>query len=816
MDRQAFHGLPPEPGHLGANPENSLNTPKNTARGCTQDNTYKWTVHVQLPLPEAGRPDQTELWNNQQGSRDSKQPKHADTNADTRSGYMQQECPQQTETEPMRSSAASPEPGQQRIASISTPKQPTANQPMLHSPTGLGRLSKASTAFLQATSLSIAADGATGDKEVLTQHRILSSCSSAATTPKTGSLTKPNYLPLRTRRQHTTSVSQVTQGNNAALCLFDHGCSNTFYQHLLEACVLYSNASMLLMALQYCSKPKGGTNCNQRQQDDNQLKACTASTRMQLTPTKDADLRSSSNKLAVARSPWHYVKIARARHDKRSTQMAAGRAQRMHCYSMRFKDTAILEYERVVIRLQLTPTNTEEEPLRVDLTAADFKTSEGHVNVQIMTCSDPKRPISLQLYTSPYKIYTFHSDLECSLPQYQTQTEVKGHNRRSYWQIPQDTNPPSNTTYKQLLQMALHQNRVVACCQEPCHAAPKTVWVYCPTHLLVMPRLEDRLIPSWVNNTFSIIQDPVDTHLYAAVPAGQGLMPANKLRVTPEQWAWLPADYFLEHFGISALASSHERKLYVKRLPKAARHALRPLEPARALPSDAMTLLRQHTYARRSLPAQIGQQIGDAYGKEGAERAEQQEQQHKISGKGPVQKPGVIGSTEHTMAVLRPVPPLLPSMQGGGKIPRTTQKRCSKAPYTVKRRPKPEHGSRRIDDMLGAAVPGLALGSTSTKASTKQNPPAPHAHQPEHVARPLHTSRYDRQYHVNPLFEPDGERQDAIMSENEDEEAMMIDSEEEDVIMIDHEEPSGTCDETLMRNRGHLDAQPQVPSSNTL
>ena len=69
---------------------------------------------------------------------------------------------------------------------------------------------------------------------------------------------------------------------------------------------------------------------------------------------------------------------------------------------------------------------------------------------------------------------------------------------------------------------------------------------------------------------------------------------------------------------------------------------------------------------------------------------------------------------------------------------------------------------------------------------------------------------------MNPLFEPDGERQDAIMSENEDEEAMMIDIEEEDVIMIDHEEPSGTCDETLMRNRDHLDAQPQVPSSNTL
>ena len=69
---------------------------------------------------------------------------------------------------------------------------------------------------------------------------------------------------------------------------------------------------------------------------------------------------------------------------------------------------------------------------------------------------------------------------------------------------------------------------------------------------------------------------------------------------------------------------------------------------------------------------------------------------------------------------------------------------------------------------------------------------------------------------MNPLFEPDGERQDAIMSENEDEEAMMIDSEEEDVIMIDHKEPSGTCDETLMRNRDHLDAQPQVPSSNTL
>jgi len=56
----------------------------------------------------------------------------------------------------------------------------------------------------------------------------------------------------------------------------------------------------------------------------------------------------------------------------------------------------------------------------------------------------------------------------------------------------------------------LPQNRVVECCQAPCHVAPKTAWVYCPTLLLKMPRLEDRLIPSWVNSTFSIIQDPVD------------------------------------------------------------------------------------------------------------------------------------------------------------------------------------------------------------------------------------------------------------------------------------------------------------------
>lgn len=231
----------------------------------------------------------------------------------------------------------------------------------------------------------------------------------------------------------------------------------------------------------------------------------------------------------------HHVKIAKARQARRRCKRTAARLKRMHYHSFRSKDTAILEYHQTVVELHLMLTNDENEPLRVDLIAGEFHNCHGYANVQIMPSTDPNRPVSLLIDASPYRTYTFCSALNCKMPQDMRCNDLpKGKSQkhsRAHLQQPATANPECNT-YKKLLQMAQHQNNAVASWQEThCYPTPKTVWVYCPTHLLLVPRIEDRLMPSWVNSSFVIVQDPLDEHLYAAIPAGQ-TMPSPGHQVT--------------------------------------------------------------------------------------------------------------------------------------------------------------------------------------------------------------------------------------------------------------------------------------------
>lgn len=135
----------------------------------------------------------------------------------------------------------------------------------------------------------------------------------------------------------------------------------------------------------------------------------------------------------------------------------------------------------------------------------------------------------------------------------------------------------ARTTFDQLLGLATHQVQLVDCQHSPLQH--KSAWVYCPPHLLNMPHLEDRLIPLWVNDLFNLLQDTVHEHLYLAMPAKD----PPDLTTRPRGWVWVPADYFLQCFGVaSSKQTLHDQRCYSRRLPRTARQRLRTQNPATA------------------------------------------------------------------------------------------------------------------------------------------------------------------------------------------------------------------------------------------
>ena len=354
--------------------------------------------------------------------------------------------------------------------------------------------------------------------------------------------------------------------------------------------------------------------------------------------------------------------------------------------------------------------------------------------------------------------------------------------------------PEARTTYEQLHGLAHH----LTGCQQS-----KSAWVYCPTYLLSMPNLEDRLIPLWVNDLFNLLQDNVHEQLYLAMPAKD----PPDLSVRPcRGWAWVPADYFLRCFHLASTKQAlHEQKLYDRRLPQTARRWIRQPIPATAgKPSDhretgeTMSLhyvestLGRYAVHRAGFSRQdaaTAELLGEEWQNESHGQADPRPRVYTTIPREQDSLRTFQGtSTGASCEGLSLVPPPMPSMQGAGKTFKAPQTRGPKAPHTVKRRSKPEQGMRRIDAMLRAAVPGMAPGN----APTKQKPFETAAPQPHNIAAAPHISRNGPQHRPDPLVEPD--------------------SEDEDVIMIDHdmEGLSEPCHKPSSPNWGYADVQRQV------
>ena len=394
---------------------------------------------------------------------------------------------------------------------------------------------------------------------------------------------RPGYLPLRSSKKNSSSLRGGDDRKTDSTCMYNNLEQpaniniSPWYPQIMLMSIMYSAANA---NLQYCAQLGDMNSSKERYCDTAQsISACRGCSMMQLAGRHLP--MGPCRQYTTAATASHHVKLAKARQARRRCKRTAARLKRMYYYTFRSKDTAILEYPRTVVELHLRLTYDEDEPLRVDLIAGEFHNCHGYANVQIMPSTDPSRHVSLLIDASPYRIYKVCSALNCKMPHDMRCNNLPNNKSlrhpRVHPQQPATANLECNT-YKKLLQMAQHQTNAVASWQEThCYPTPKTVWVYCPTHLLLVPRIEDRLMPSWVNGSFVIVQDPLDEHLYAAIPAGQTLLPPGQADLRPEQWAWLPADLFLEHYGISATASAQERRAYVRRLPKAARKTLRPV-----------------------------------------------------------------------------------------------------------------------------------------------------------------------------------------------------------------------------------------------
>lgn len=263
----------------------------------------------------------------------------------------------------------------------------------------------------------------------------------------------------------------------------------------------------------------------------------------------------------------------------------------------------------------------------------------------------------------------------------------KGRQRRT------KPNPPgrgddSPNTYRQLEQLALLQAPATAASNDTPYKA--SAWVYCHTSLLQIPRIESRLIPLWVNTHFSLSQDP--THnLYAALP----LCPS--MHSTKEHWEWVPAAFFLSHFGFQAgPASRHPCKTYPTRLPKSARKYLNlpGPNPAPRPTQPNITNLAAYAYAASKMPSPQPQQASR-------------------------QQPLTPGSPTY--------PSTLSDRQGG---PGNPQRQATR--------------QQRQDRMLANAVPGLNAGSSAAAAGS--NPASRTTQHPNAL--------FDNpDIHANPLYE---------------------------------------------------------------
>ena len=250
------------------------------------------------------------------------------------------------------------------------------------------------------------------------QHPFPSSCY-AGTRPKADHMMRPGYLPLRSSKKNSSSVRGGDDRKTDSTCMYNNLEQpaniniSPWYPQIMLMSIMYSAANA---NLQYCAQLGDMNSSKERYCDTAQsISACRECSMMQLAGRHLP--MGPCRQYTTAATASHHVKLAKARQARRRCQRTAARLKRMHYYTFRSKDTAILEYPRTVVELHLRLTYDEDEPLRVDLIAGEFHNCHGYANVQIMPSTDPSRPVSLLIDASPYRIYKVCSALNCKMPQ---------------------------------------------------------------------------------------------------------------------------------------------------------------------------------------------------------------------------------------------------------------------------------------------------------------------------------------------------------------------------------------------------------------
>ena len=133
---------------------------------------------------------------------------------------------------------------------------------------------------------------------------------------------------------------------------------------------------------------------------------------------------------------------------------------------------------------------------------------------------------------------------------------------------------PGKNTFCQLEYMINHHEELVSSIKGPGNDNTDLRLGNCPNACIEnVPRMERRLINSWIDPAFIVHQDQIHEHLYAVLPKATS-PPSPR---TPA-WGWLPADFFVHHFGLEANThTTYPWQIYTRRLSKRARKLLQAI-----------------------------------------------------------------------------------------------------------------------------------------------------------------------------------------------------------------------------------------------
>ena len=355
------------------------------------------------------------------------------------------------------------------------------------------------------------------------------------------------------------------------------------------ACIL--NATAVLTSYQSRSKKAGDTTAKARAQ--NMPQSCPISQIYQmLQDFQCSKARQRLTHALVENSRWpHYLKLALARQSRRRVQRRSG---------------PLLCKAYMLHRVGFVPKCHKAGALpKQGLTRHD---PVAHPQPP----SDSQSPLDLHSDTPSRPNDTKYVSAQRAPP-----CTVHGH------AIPEPMIArlqavPGKNTFCQLEYMINHHKQLVSSITSPGNdntTQATCAWVYCPTYLIEnVPRMERRLINSWVDPAFTVHQDQIHEHLYAVLPKATS-PPSPR---TPA-WGWLPADFFVHHFGLEANAHTmYPWQLYTRRLSKRARKHLQPITHMNGstpgnieAPSSALNL-EQLTQGKRTEPLKAPTDLNEA------------------------------------------------------------------------------------------------------------------------------------------------------------------------------------------------------------